>query len=408
MADANGPVRTASEQAGALSADREALRFRGYRRPDGRVGIRNHVIILPVDDISNRAAEAVAANVPGTLALPHAYGRLQFGADLELLFRTLIGTGRNPNVAAVVVIGIEPQWTQRLVKEIGASGKPVAGFSISGVGDIDAAAAASKCAQQFLQDASENERVECDVTDLVISAKCGESDTTTGVASNPTVGWVFDHLDQCRATLIFGETAELTGGERIVAERCVDAEIRDRFLATHAAYDQEILRHKSNDLLESNPTAGNIKGGITTIEEKALGALTKIGRHARIVGVLDTAESPTTPGLWFMDSSGAGAEMLTACAAAGATIHLFTTGQGNVVGNPILPVVKITANPHTARTMSGHIDVDVSGLLQRRLTLEQAGQAVLGMMVRVCNGRLTAAEALGHREFVMTRLFRTA
>lgn len=386
----------------------ERFIFRGYRRPDGRVGIRNHVVILPVDDISNRAAETVAANVPGTLALPHAYGRLQFGADLDLLFRTLIGTGRNSNVAAVVVIGIEPQWTQRLVEAIGASKKPVAGFSIAGIGDIDAAAAASKCAQAFLQDASELDRDECDLRDLVVSAKCGESDTTTGVASNPTVGWVFDHLSERGATLIFGETAELTGGEQIVAARCRDEAVRARFLAAHAAYDQDILRHKTNDLLESNPTAGNIKGGISTIEEKALGGITKIGRQAPVVGVLDTAEAPRGAGLWFMDSSGAGAEMLTACAAAGATLHLFTTGQGNVVGNPILPVVKITANPRTARTMTNHIDVDVSDLLQRRMTLDEAGGAVLAMMKRTCNGRLTAAESLGHREFVMTRLFRTA
>lgn len=382
--------------------------FRGYRRPDGRVGIRNHVIVLPVDDISNRAAEGVAASVAGTLALPHAYGRLQFGADLDLLFRTLIGTGRNPNVAATVVIGIEPQWTERVVKGIAASGKPVAGFSISGLGDLDVVALASKCAQQFVQDASEHERTECSLSELVVSAKCGESDTTTGLGSNPAVGWVFDRLDELKATLIFGETAELTGGETIVAARCVNADVRDRFLEAHAAYDREIIRYKSNDLIESNPTAGNIRGGITTIEEKAMGALTKIGRKARIVGVVDTAEAPAGPGLWFMDSSGAGAEMLTACAAAGATVHLFSTGQGNVVGNPILPVIKITANPLTARTMASHIDVDVSGILQRSITLDQAGEAILGTMMRTCAGRLTAAEALGHREFVMTRLFRTA
>ncbi|WP_072392542.1 UxaA family hydrolase [Hyphomicrobium sp. CS1BSMeth3] len=386
----------------------ELSTFRGYRRPDGRVGIRNHVIVLPVDDISNRAAEGVAASVAGTLALPHAYGRLQFGADLDLLFRTLIGTGRNPNVAATVVIGIEPQWTERVVKGIAASGKPVAGFSISGLGDLDVVALASKCAQQFVQDASEYERTECSLSELVVSAKCGESDTTTGLGSNPAVGWVFDRLDELKATLIFGETAELTGGETIVAARCVNADVRERFLEAHAAYDREIIRYKSNDLIESNPTAGNIRGGITTIEEKAMGALTKIGRKARIVGVVDTAEAPAGPGLWFMDSSGAGAEMLTACAAAGATVHLFSTGQGNVVGNPILPVIKITANPLTARTMASHIDVDVSGILQRSITLDQAGEAILGTMIRTCAGRLTAAEALGHREFVMTRLFRTA
>lgn len=386
----------------------ERSTFRGYRRPDGRVGIRNHVIVLPVDDISNRAAEGVAASVSGTLALPHAYGRLQFGADLDLLFRTLIGTGRNPNVAAVVVIGIEPQWTERVVSGIAASGKPVAGFSIVGLGDLDVVALASKCAQKFVQDASELERTECELSELVVSAKCGESDTTTGLAANPAVGWVFDHLNEQNATLIFGETAELTGGETIVAARCVNTEVRTKFLETHAAYDQEIIRHKSNDLIESNPTAGNIRGGITTIEEKAMGALTKIGRQARIIGVVDTAEAPTGPGLWFMDSSGAGAEMLTACAAAGAAVHLFTTGQGNVVGNPILPVIKITGNPKTARTMAPHIDVDVSGILQRSITLDEAGAAIVAKMVRTCSGRLTAAEALGHREFVMTRLFRTA
>lgn len=386
----------------------ERSTFRGYRRPDGRVGIRNHVIVLPVDDISNRAAEGVAASVSGTLALPHAYGRLQFGADLDLLFRTLIGTGRNPNVAAVVVIGIEPQWTERVVSGIAASGKPVAGFSIVGLGDLDVVALASKCAQKFVQDASELERTECELSELVVSAKCGESDTTTGLAANPAVGWVFDHLNEQNATLIFGETAELTGGETIVAARCVNTEVRAKFLETHAAYDQEIIRHKSNDLIESNPTAGNIRGGITTIEEKAMGALTKIGRQARIIGVVDTAEAPTGPGLWFMDSSGAGAEMLTACAAAGAAVHLFTTGQGNVVGNPILPVIKITGNPKTARTMAPHIDVDVSGILQRSITLDEAGAAIVAKMVRTCSGRLTAAEALGHREFVMTRLFRTA
>lgn len=386
----------------------ERSTFRGYRRPDGRVGIRNHVIVLPVDDISNRAAEGVAASVSGTLALPHAYGRLQFGADLDLLFRTLIGTGRNPNVAAVVVIGIEPQWTERVVSGIAASGKPVAGFSIVGLGDLDVVALASKCAQKFVQDASELERTECELSELVVSAKCGESDTTTGLAANPAVGWVFDHLNEQNATLIFGETAELTGGETIVAARCVNTEVRTKFLETHAAYDQEIIRHKSNDLIESNPTAGNIRGGITTIEEKAMGALTKIGRQARIIGVVDTAEAPTGPGLWFMDSSGAGAEMLTACAAAGAAVHLFTTGQGNVVGNPILPVIKITGNPKTARTMASHIDVDVSGILQRSITLDEAGAAIVAKMVRTCSGRLTAAEALGHREFVMTRLFRTA
>ncbi len=389
-------------------APNPARAFFGFRRPDGSVGARNHVIALPVDDISNRACELVAQMIPGVLAIPHAYGRLQYGEDLELHFRTLIGTGANPNVAGVVVIGIEPGWTQRLVDGIAATGKPVKGFSIAGEGDLATAAKAARCASAFLQDASEQQRTECFLHELVVSAKCGESDTTTGCAANPTVGRVFEKLEGIGATMIFGETTELTGGEHIVAARCVDDSVRGEFMAAYQAYNDEILRNKTNDLMESNPTRGNIVGGISTIEEKALGALTKIGRTCTIMGVIGTAQRPNARGLWFMDSSGAGAEMVTACAAAGATIHLFTTGQGNVVGNPILPVLKITANPRTARTMADHIDVDVSALLQRELTLEQAADKVIAEVLRACSGRLTAAEAFGHREFALSRLYRTA
>lgn len=392
----------------SASESGETASFQGYRRADGSVGVRNHVVVLPVDDISNRAAEMVAQHVPGLLCLPHAYGRLQFGADLELHFRTLIGLGRNPNVSAAVIIGIEPAWTARLVDGIAQAGKPVAGFSIAGIGDIGTAAAAARQAMKFLQDASELARERCQVNELVVSAKCGESDTTTGIASNPTVGWVFDKLDQAGATLIFGETSELTGCEHIVAARCRDEQTAQAFLAKFEAYNADILMHKSGNMLESNPTRGNIEGGISTIEEKALGALTKIGRHSRIAGVVDTATPPRGTGLWFMDSSGAGAEMLTACAAAGAAVHLFTTGQGNVVGNPIMPVVKITANPEVARSMTEHIDLDISGLLQREINLDQAGSALYDLLIRVCNGRLTATEMLGHQELAMTRLFRTA
>jgi len=382
--------------------------FPGYRGPDGRVGVRNHVVVLPVDDISNRAAEMVAQQVPGVLCLSHAYGRLQFGADLALHFRTLIGLGSNPNVAAVIVIGIEPAWTARLVEGIAKSGKPVSGFSIAGKGDIRTAGDAARKAVQFLQDASEASREPCRIEELLVSAKCGESDTTTGLASNPTVGWVFDALDACGATMIFGETAELTGAEHIVADRCRDGDVRRAFLSRFEAYMADIERHKVGNMLESNPTRGNMAGGISTIEEKALGALTKIGRRSRIAGVVDTAERPLGSGLWFMDSSGAGAEMLTACAAAGAVVHLFTTGQGNVVGNPLMPVIKLTANPAVAEAMPEHIDLDVSGLLRRRMNLDEAGASLYKLLLRVCAGRLTATEALGHREIAMTRLFRTA
>ncbi|HEY2818794.1 MAG TPA: UxaA family hydrolase [Casimicrobiaceae bacterium] len=382
--------------------------FMGYRRANGRVGVRNHVIVLPVDDLSNAAAEAVANNIKGALAIPHPYGRLQFGADLELHFRTLIGAGSNPNVAAVVVIGIEDQWTKRVVDGIAATGKPVQGFGIELHGDHDTIRRASTAARELLQWASEQQRSECALNELWISCKCGESDTTSGCGSNPTVGDAFDKLYAAGCTLVFGETTELTGGESIVASRCRDEKVRDEFMRVFDRYQEVVDRHKTSDLSDSQPTKGNIAGGLTTIEEKALGNIQKIGKKCVIDGVLDKAEIPHHPGLWFMDSSSAAAEMVTLCAASGFVVHFFPTGQGNVIGNPILPVIKLCANPRTVRTMSEHVDVDVTGLLQRELTMDQAGDKLLEMMFRTTNGRLTAAEALGHREFVLTRLYESA
>ncbi|MBE3567208.1 MAG: UxaA family hydrolase [Thermogemmatispora sp.] len=378
----------------------------GYRRPDGRVGIRNHVVILPVDDLSNAVCEAVARTVPGTLALPHAYGRLQYGADLELTFRTLAGTGANPNVAAVVVIGIEPNWTQRIVEGIAPSGKPVEGFSIERFGDLKTLEKAARVAQLMLQDASELRREPLAREEVVISIKCGESDTTTGLASCPTVAQVVDRHVQAGGTVIFGETSELTGGEHLIAQRCIDEAVRARFQAMYEDYIREIEASGAN-LLGSQPTQGNIRGGLSTIEEKALGNIAKTGT-VPVVDALEPAQAPTRRGLNFMDSSSAAAEFITLMGAAGAVLHLFPTGQGNIVGHPVVPVIKITANPLTAETMAEHIDLDVSGLLRREYGLREAGDRLMALIDRTINGRLTCAEALGHREFVLTKLYRSA
>jgi len=383
--------------------------FFGYRRENGRVGIRNHVVILPLDDLSNASAEAVANNIKGTLALPHAYGRLQFGEDLELHFRTLIGSGSNPNVAACVVIGIEPSWTGRVVEGIAKTRKPVVGFAIEGHGDINTIAAASRKAQEFVQWASEKQRESCSIKELFVSTKCGESDTTSGLASCPTVGNLIDKLDPLGATTCFGETSELTGAEVVCASRAATPEVKEHFMKVFNAYQKVIDRHKTSDLSESQPTKGNIAGGLTTIEEKAFGNLQKIGRKTKFIDVLKPAESPAKgPGLYYMDTSSAAAECITLQAAAGFVVHLFPTGQGNVIGNPIEPVIKLTANPKTARTMGEHIDLDVSGILRREMSLDEAGDRLIDVMIRTCNGRLTCAEALGHREFVMTKLYQSA
>ena len=386
------------------------MKFMGWRRENGRVAVRNHVVILPLDDISNAACEAVANNIKGTIAIPHAYGRLQFGADLDLHFRTLIGTGSNPNVAAVVVIGIEEGWTQRVVDGIAKTGKPVTGFGIELHGDIDTIARASRQAKEYVHWATELQREECDMSELWISTKCGESDTTTGLASCPTVGNMYDKLIPKGIYGVFGETSEITGGEHIAKARAISPEIGEKWMKTWQAYEDEVIQaHKTDDLSDSQPTKGNIAGGLTTIEEKALGNLEKIGRTCKYIDVLEPAEAPAKgPGLYYMDTSSAAAECVTLMAAAGYVVHTFPTGQGNIIGNPIVPVIKISGNPRTLRTMSEHVDLDVTGILRRDMTIPEAGDALIEMILRTANGRATAAEALGHREFVLTKLYRSA
>ncbi|MGA0405390.1 MAG: UxaA family hydrolase [bacterium] len=393
-----------------MSVNYEGRKIMGYRRENGRVGVRNHVLILPLDDISNAACEAVANNIKGTIAIPHAYGRLQFGEDLELHFKTIIGTGANPNVAACVVIGIEPGWTQRVVDGIAATGKPVEGFSIEQNGDLKTIMNASRAAKEMVHFATELQREECDISELWISTKCGESDTTTGLGSNPTVGNMYDKLLPVGITGCFGETSEITGAKHICRRRAVNEEVGERWYKMWKAYQDEVIfAHQTDDLSDSQPTKGNIAGGLTTIEEKALGNLEKIGRTSMYKEILGPAETPNSgDGLYFMDSSSAAAECVTIMAAGGFVIHTFPTGQGNVIGHPIVPVIKITANPRTIRTMSEHIDVDVSGILRREMTIDQAGDVLIEMICRTANGRNTAAEALGHREFSMTKLYRSA
>ena len=384
--------------------------IQAWRRENGRVGVRNHVVILPVDDISNAACEAVANNVKGTMAIPHAYGRLQFGDDLELHFRTIIGTGANPNVAACVVIGIEPGWTNQIVDGIAETGKPVFGISIEQKGDFEAIRRASWKAKEFVHWATDLQKEECPISDLWVSTKCGESDTTTGLSSCPTVGNMYDKLLPHGIYGCFGETSEITGAEHICKERAASPEAAEKFMKIFQAYQNDVIEpHKTSDLSDSQPTKGNILGGLTTIEEKALGNLEKIGKSSSYIDAMGPAEEPAKgPGLYFMDTSSAAAECVTLMAAAGYVIHTFPTGQGNVVGNPIVPVIKISGNPRTLRTMSEHIDLDVTGVLTREQTIEDAGDALIEGIRRTASGRVTCAEALGHQEFSLTKLYRSA
>ncbi|MEM6905210.1 MAG: UxaA family hydrolase, partial [Pseudomonadota bacterium] len=285
-----------------MPLDLTNLSVHAYRRENGRVGVRNHVVILPVDDISNAACEAVANNIKGTMALPHSYGRLQFGEDLELHFRTMIGTGANPNVAACIVIGIEPSWTKVIADGIRKTGKPVAEFSIEQNGDIATIAAASWKAKEFVHWASELQREECAMSELWVSTKCGESDTTTGLSSCPTVGNMYDKLLPTGIYGCFGETSEITGAEHICEKRAANPEAAASFMKIFQAYQDDVIEaHKTSDLSDSQPTKGNILGGLSTIEEKALGNLEKIGRTSTYIDAMGPAEAPEKgPGLYFM------------------------------------------------------------------------------------------------------------
>ena len=383
--------------------------FYGYRRENGRVGIRNHVIILPLDDLSNAACEAVANNIKGTLALPHAYGRLQFGEDLELHFRTLIGTGAEPERGGLRRDRHRTRWTGRVVEGIAKTGKPVAGFSIEGNGDIGTIAAASRKAREFVQWASEKQRELCTIQELFVSTKCGESDTTSGLASCPTVGNLIDKLDPLGATTCFGETSELTGAEVVCASRAASKEVADEFMrglqrlpgSHRAPQDQRPLRVAADQgQHRRRPHHHRGKGVRQSSEDRPQD---QIHRRAEARRSARQGPRPVLHGYVVgrrRVRHAAGRRRLR-CAP-------VPTGQGNVIGNPIEPVIKLTANPKTARTMVEHIDLDVSGILRREMTLDQAGDRLIDIMIRTCNGRLTCAEALGHREFVMTKLYQSA
>lgn len=380
--------------------------FEGYRRENGAVGVRNHIAIIPVDGLSNTAAMHVAQIIHGVEAVTHPFGEGHFGKDLELFFRTMIGVGSNPNVTAAVVIGVEPDWTDKISTAIAATGKPIASFTIERFGDLAVIERAARKAKEFAHYASELTKQKIDFSEITLSIKCGESDTTNGLAANPALGQAVERMLDWGATVLFGETSELTGAEQIIAERIQSPAEREKFWRIYDDYVGFIANQRA-DLLGSQPTQGNIRGGLSTIEEKAFGNIQKIGQ-APIAGVLDPAQQPPEKGLWFMNTSSTAAEALTLFAAAGSVLHLFPTGQGNIVGSPVMPVIKLSGNPLTVATMPEHIDVDVSALLTREITLKQAGDSLMDMLVRTANGRVTSSEVLGHREFLPTKLFRSA
>ncbi|MDR1603595.1 MAG: UxaA family hydrolase [Gracilibacteraceae bacterium] len=374
--------------------------FPGYQRPDGRVGVRNYVAVIPTSVCAAVAAAKIAALAEGCVALPNQHGCCQVGADFEQTRRTLIGLGQNPNVGAALVIGLgcENIEAADLAAAIARSGKKTDCLLIQDCGGtLSAAAEGARRAALLARDLSALRREPCPVSSLVLGVECGGSDFTSGLASNPAAGFVSDLLIQAGGTSILAETTEFIGAEHLMARRAATPAVAQKLLDLVRECELRSLAQQV-DLRGSQPTPGNIAGGITTIEEKSLGCVYK-GGTAPIENVLAYAEAPAGKGLYIMDSPGQDVDSVTGLVAGGATVVVFTTGRGTPTGTPLAPVVKITGNAETAVKMRDNIDIDVSAVIRGERSIAACGRALFAEMLLTAGGRLTKAESLGHREF---------
>ena len=380
--------------------------FLGYRRPDGRVGVRNHLLVVPTVICSAVVAERIAAAVaPVGTALPHLAGCGQLGPDMTMTHDTLAAYCGHPNVGAVIVValGCEQVVAQRLADEARRHQKPAAVIAIQNEGGtIRATTKGIEIARDMVAVLAQAERTRCDVSSLVLSVKCGGSDYTSGLASNPAVGRVADALVDRGGAVVLGEIAEIMGAEHLLAARATTAAAATHLLRVVSRVEAEAIA-LGLDIRGTQPSPGNIRGGLTTIEEKSLGATHKAGERTRLEEVVGYAAPITKRGLTVMDTPGLDVEAVTGMVGGGAQVVLFTTGLGTPTGNPVAPVIKITGNSRTAATMADNIDIDVSGVISDAESLDAAARRVFDELRAVCSGEPTAAERLGHREFAIHR-----
>jgi len=380
--------------------------FLGYRRPDGRVGVRNHVLVVPTVICSAVVAERIAAAVaPVGTALPHLAGCGQLGPDMSLTHDTLAAYCGHPNVGAVIVValGCEQVVAQRLADEARRHHKPAAVIAIQTEGGtVRATSKGIEIAREMVDLLSRAERSWCDVAALVVSVKCGGSDYTSGLASNPAVGRVADRVVDCGGAVVLGEIAEIMGAEHLLAARATTAGTAAHLLRVVSRVEAEAMA-LGLDIRGTQPSPGNIRGGLTTIEEKSLGATHKAGERTPLEDVVAYAAPITRRGLTVMDTPGLDVESVTGMVGGGAQVVLFTTGLGTPTGNPVAPVIKITGNSRTAAMMADNTDIDVSGVISDAEALDAAARRVFDELMAVCSGEPTAAERLGHREFAIHR-----
>ena len=373
----------------------------GYRRPDGRHGSRNLVAVIPSVICATDVAQAIVRQVQGTVGYFHHQGCCQLPVDLKRVTDTLISLGKSPNVAAVLIVSLGCEGTDvgRLLEELKATGKPVDVIGIQELGGMSRAIREGiDKAQKMVMEVSGLQREEADISEVVMSIKCGGSDTTSGMASNCVIGYVADKLVDLGATVVFGETTEFIGGEHILARRAVGGEDGPVGKKIYEIVDrmEERARAVGEDMRGGQPTPGNIAGGLSSIEEKSLGAIVKSG-HRPIRGVLEYTDFITDQkGLWIKDTPGREPEILTGMAATGAQVMMFSTGRGAPQGFATMPVIKICGNPNTYERMQHDMDLNAGLILTADRTIDEVGEEAFSLLLEVLSGKMTKNEALGY------------
>jgi altronate dehydratase large subunit len=380
--------------------------FLGYRRPDGRVGTRNYLLVVPTVICASVVAERIAHAVgPHGAALPHLAGCGQLGPDRRLTLETLAAYCGHPNVGAVLVIalGCEQIVAQHLADAARAAGKPAEILAIqSEGGTVRTTTRGIEIARKLASALELEQRVPCALDSLILCVKCGGSDYTSGLAANPALGQVADRLVDAGGTAVLGEIAEIMGAEHLLAARAASPEPAAQLLRIISRVEAETIA-LGLDIRGTQPSPGNIRGGLTTIEEKSLGATHKGGERTPLTDVVPYSGRITRRGLTVMDTPGLDVESVTGMVGGGAQVVVFTTGLGTPTGNPIAPVIKITGNAQTAVSMADNLDADVSGILDGRESLGAAADRLFAEVLEVSSGKSTAAERLGHREFAIHR-----
>ena len=383
------------------------MKFWGYRRPDGRVGTRNHVLILATVGCAAETARLAADGLYGAVSFINQNGCGESSRNLRRTRDVLLGLAAHPNVYGVVAIGLgcEINRMDDFLAELKArTSKPVEALLIQEEGGtIETVAKAKKIARRMIIEASMCRREECDLSELILGVECGGSDATSGLASNPVMGLVSDRVVAAGGTSMFSETVEMIGAEHILARRAATPEVGQKILDYVRHREQEQI-DAGEDVRKTQPSPGNKDGGITTLEEKSLGCIYK-GGSTPIVDMIDCAHAPEKKGLVLMDTPCYDMLSVTAKAAGGCQLIVFTTGRGNAIGNPVVPVMKVTANGETFRRMNDNIDLDMSGVLTENVSLDEMADRTLRQIADTLSGRLTSAEVLGlgYSETIISR-----